>query len=347
MAAVLLCSIVGIVPVMQAVDVIGVTAPATPALRTQAVSAVFWMLAAQPIALRWSLADSEARAMSGLALLAVATTALLSATLVFLLRPALTVSPLGAWMELTLTLLPIHALTVGLISLVGSWTSAKRQRVRAANREAVLAASLVRAELDALRNTLQPHFLLNALNTIAGLARRNDGERAGDVAADLGALLRFSLDESSDAVPFDAEREMVERYLAIEQARLGARLRVVWDIASDVRSTRLPAMIWQPLVENAIRHGIAQRVHPGTITLTAHRESGALVLTIDADGPDTAPPAHDSHHDAHRDQFGGLGLGLQSVQRRLELLYGPEASVLLTVRPDGSRATLRLPAREL
>lgn len=336
---IVLCGLIGFVPLDQALDSLRLPAPVPPAFRWQMGSAVIWFLCARPIARRWSLADSQAGALGGLGLLALGTT-MLNANLVFrIIRPPSPYTPFVSTLELTLALLPTHALTLCLISLVGSWTSARRQRERAADREAVLSASVVRAELEALRIRLQPHFLLNALNTVAGLARRNDGERAADVAVDLGELLRFSLVESGDAVAFDAEREIVERYLAIEQARLGDRLRVSWVLDPAARTTRLPALMWQPLVENAIRHGIARRQEPGQLTLTALRNASVLHLVVDADGPTSIDDPSDA-----ADAFGGLGLGLSTVQRRLELLYGSSAHVSLTMRANGSRTELVIPA---
>lgn len=334
--AVLLCGVMGVVPMMQAVDVLGVARPAPPALRAQLILTLCWIAAARPIAARWSLADSELRALAGLAGLAFLTTGSAAALLVWWLRAQLTVSLLGSWIELVLALLPVHALTLGLVSLVGSWTNTRRLRERAADREAVLQASLVRTELDALRTKLQPHFLFNALNTVVGLARGAHGERAADVAADLGDLLRFSLAESSDAVPFDAEREMVERYVAIEQARLGERLRVTWSVDPAARTATLPAMIWQPLVENAVRHGLARRESAGTLALAAQVQDGALHLEIRADG------AEGVHHDG---DSAGLGIGLAATQRRLALLYGDSARLTLTVEPTHSHTRLCLPLR--
>ncbi len=339
-ATILICSLIGFVPLDQALYRLGLSPSARQAFNWQMATFVIWLMFARPIARRWSLADSQAGALGGLALLALVSTIINAIACYLIVRPPSPYSAFTSRIELSLAMLPIHAVTLCLISLVGSWTSAKRQRARAADREAVLAASVVSAELETLRTRLQPHFLLNALNTVVGLARRNEGERAADVAADLGELLRFSLVESGDAVPFDAEREIVERYLAIEQARLGDRLRITWAIDPAARTTRLPALMWQPLVENAIRHGISRRVEPGTLALTAVRHEQTLQLIVDADGPngdedptpESAPP------------FGGLGLGLSTVERRLSLLFGAGATVTVSQRHGGTRTELIIPA---
>lgn len=329
--------LLGVIPLDQALDRIGMPGAIGLALRWQLAAMPVWIAVSRPIARRWSLADRESGALSGLAGLSLFASILQAVLVMMIIQPPSPYAPTLSGIEVTLGVLPVTALTVCLISLVGSWTSARRQQQQAADREAMLTAAAVRAELDALRTRLQPHFLLNALNTVVGLARRHEGERAADVAVDLGELLRFSLAETSDDVPFDAEREIVERYLSIEQARLGDRLTVRWDLDPTVRTTRLPALLWQPLVENAIRHGLARRTTPGAITLTARRDTGGMRLVIDADGPED----HTSPEPTA--EFGGLGLGLSTVQRRLQLLHGADAWVKLTMREGGSVTELRLP----
>lgn len=331
-----LCGVGGLTPFAQALELLGVSKPGGIALQWQAITVLVWAVVGPRIASRWSLTDSEPGALGGLGLLTLAATGLHATVVILVLHPSTTYSNTSNWFIVALGVLPTHAVTAGLMSLVGSWTSARRQRERAADREAVLAAHAVRAELDALRTRLQPHFLLNALNTVTGLARSGNGERAADVAADLGELLRFALTESGDAVAFDAEREIVERYLAIEQVRLGDRLRIAWQIQPSARTTQLPALTWQPLVENAIRHGIAQRSTPGILTLSASRTAHALTLVVDADGADhVATPMPEP--------FGGLGIGLSTLRRRLALLYGDRATLTMTDRPGGTCVELVLP----
>lgn len=332
-----LCGIAGITPFAQSLELIGVASPGAIAVVCQTATAAFWYLAAEPITRRWSLAESDAKALAGLALLISVVAFAASGIALAVVQPPSPYSLVSTWLTVALGWLPTHAVTAGAMSLAGSWTSGRRQRVRAAAREAELATVAARAELDALRTRLQPHFLLNALNAVAALARAGDGERAGDVAADLGELLRFALAESGDAIPFDAEREIIERYLAIEQARLGERLIVTWALDPDVRTSRLPALAWQPLVENAIRHGIARRTTPGHLTLTARRAGARLLLVVDADGPDPAGP------DATDAPFGGLGIGVSTLERRLALLYDGAATLTIEPRPGGSRTELTLP----
>lgn len=333
------CAFIGVPPLVHAFEVIGVPDGPDAALRWQGGVAVFWLLVAVPLARRWSLADREGWALVGLGLVALLVSMGNAWSALWLLHPTGPHARGVQIAELVAGSLPTHGLTAALLSLVGSWTNGRRQRARAADREALLSAHATRAELDALRERVQPHFVLNALNTIAALARRGDGDAAGDVAADLGEVLQFSLGAAGDAVAFDTERTIVERYLAIEQARFGARLRVEWTVDDAVRTTRVPALAWQPLVENAIRHGLARRIAPGTVHLSATRSATHLVLVVDADGPDTAPATDD----AADSPFGGLGLGEATLERRLALLYGGRAAIRRVPRAGGTRTEVHLP----
>jgi LytS/YehU family sensor histidine kinase len=115
---------------------------------------------------------------------------------------------------------------------------------------------------------------------------------------------------------------------------------VVWALDPAARTVALPALVWQPLVENAVRHGIARRATPGRLLLAARHEGTRLRLVVDADGPDAA--ADDTGPEAHA-RFGGLGLGLRTTQRRLALLYGERASLTLDARRGGTCVELVLP----
>lgn len=334
---VVICAFIGVPPQAHSFEVIGVPNGPATALRWQGGVALFWAVVAVPLARRWSLADREGRALAGLIALTFAVS-VASGWLGYLLLHPQGNYPRGVMVgELISGSLPTHALTASMLSLVGSWTNGRRQRARATDRESLLTAHATRAELDALRERMQPHFVLNALNTIAALARRGDGDAAGEVAADLGELLQFSLASADDAVAFDTERAIVERYLAIEQARFGERLQVTWSIDSTVHTTRIPALSWQPIVENAIRHGVAHRTTPGTVALSATRTSTHVVLVVDADGADdTTAPEPES-------PFGGLGLGEATLERRLTLLYGDAATLAHIPRPGGMRTEVRIP----
>jgi two-component system LytT family sensor kinase len=209
-----------------------------------------------------------------------------------------------------------------------------RLRLRAAELE----RSLVEARLSALRMELNPHFLFNALNSVAGLVRRGEGERAVSVLADLGDLLRSTLDGGRRAeVPLGEELALVERYLAIEGVRFADRLRVSLDVAPEARAAAVPSMILQPLVENALRHGVGQVPGPARLSIAARREGDRLRLSVGDSGPgfgDREGPA----------PGGRDGIGLSNTRSRLETRYGPGAELRVAKSPlGGAEVSIRLP----
>ncbi len=188
------------------------------------------------------------------------------------------------------------------------WRAAHhRQEARRAHLEAQLAA----ARLRALRMQLQPHFLFNMLHTIAGHVREGERDTAVDLIAGLSRLLRRSLDEAERfVVPLSDELDLLAEYLALERARFGAALVTRFEIAPDVRQIAVPSLILQPLVENALRHGIRPREAPGELCIAARRDDGRLVLEV-ADNGIGYDPAH-----------AGTGFGLANTRERLIELYG-------------------------
>jgi sensor histidine kinase YesM len=185
------------------------------------------------------------------------------------------------------------------------------------------------AELRAVRSQLNPHFLFNSLNSINALVG-SDPEGARRMCEGLGDFLRRTLQLGArDAVTLDDELALVDRYLAIEQVRFGPRLSVERAVSDEARACLLPPLLLQPLVENAIKHGVAERVEGGTVRLTAALANGALRIALEN------PVDEDAR------ARGGEGLGLDIVRRRLEALgdAGLDAR-----RVDGLyRVTLTLP----
>ncbi|HEV2643154.1 MAG TPA: histidine kinase [Candidatus Elarobacter sp.] len=185
--------------------------------------------------------------------------------------------------------------------------------------EAQLQTQLTSARLEALKMQLRPHFLFNTLHAISVLVHENP-ERATAMVARLGDLLRLSLSRNGEhEVPLARELEFVRLYLEIEQTRFHDRLQVTYDIDPSTLSAGIPDMILQPLVENAIKHGIAKRAGPGRIVLSARRNDGALELRVRDDGPGYAPAAR-----AHggNGNGNGTGIGLATTRARLEEMYG-------------------------
>ncbi|HYR06634.1 MAG TPA: histidine kinase [Longimicrobium sp.] len=211
-----------------------------------------------------------------------------------------------------------------------------RERERAAER---LAAGLAEARLQALKMQLQPHFLFNTLNAISALIP-DEAKPARRMVARLGDLLRISLEhEETQEVTLREELAFLQPYLEIEQARLEDRLTVVMEIAPETLDARVPHLLLQPLVENAIRHGIAPRIEPGRVEISAARgaDDRFLHLEVRDDGPGV-----------DRDIQAGTrkGVGLANIQSRLEQLYGGEHRFEFENHPGGGAVVrIALPFR--
>lgn len=201
--------------------------------------------------------------------------------------------------------------------------------------QAQLETRLVEARLDALRHQLRPHFLFNTLNTISGLMHID--LRAADQTIDhLGTLLRVTLASDQQEQSLRDELAALEPYVAIEHIRFGDRLRVKMDIDPETLDVRVPTLVLQPLVENAIRHGIAPLPEGGEITISARADAGTLTLQVVDTGRGLRPRA----------SFGASGgVGLTNTRARLEHLYGSQSSLVLSGRDRGCNVTITLPVR--
>lgn len=205
---------------------------------------------------------------------------------------------------------------------------------------AQLETQLAQADLQALKMQLHPHFLFNALNTIGSLVRTGDRDNAVRVVAGLGDLLRRVLDGASrQEVPLKHELDFVRSYLAIEQARFRDRLRVAISVDDDTLDARVPHLILQPLVENAIRHGIAPRAAVGSLTIGARRIGDRLHLLVRDDGPGIDERVADGNGDGAR-----AGIGLANTRARLERLHGTNFTLEVCNAVDGGlEARIELP----
>ena len=225
-----------------------------------------------------------------------------------------------------LTLRGNSALAIYLIVMTASHALAYYRRARDRDRQAlVLTAGLNQARLDALRLQLQPHFLFNTLNAISTLVHR-DAAAADELIADLSDLLRASLENQDHEVPLAREIELLDRYLAIEQTRLGDRLRIVRDIDPAAAAALVPTFLLQPIAENAIRHGLEPRAAPGTLTVSARRVGDELHLAVTDDGVGLGPAAAPT---ARR------GIGLANSEERLRTLHAGRARLTLLSPPAG------------
>lgn len=201
--------------------------------------------------------------------------------------------------------------------------------------QARLSAQLAEARLGALRMQLNPHFLFNSLNALAVLVRDQKTQDASRMLELLGAVLRQVLQgQKRHDVPLSDELRFIEQYLAIEQVRFSDRLRLVWSIDPSVRDALVPEFILQPLVENAVRHGIAKRSEAGTIELSASAVGDRLVLTVRDDGP------------GYREEQTEAGVGLANVRARLETLFGLDGRLeLRRAETGGTIARVEMPLR--
>lgn len=210
-----------------------------------------------------------------------------------------------------------------------SYAVRAHRRIRAQDAAAAEARLLAQqAQLAALRAQLNPHFLFNALHSVGALVT-SDPPRADTALECLGDLLRYALG-TDDEVLFAHEWKFTQDYLAFEQLRLGDRLSVDAQADPEGLSIPVPPLILQPLVENAVRHGIADRPEGGRITLSARVEDARLVLRVVDDG--VAPTASP-----------GDGLGISSVRRRLAAAYGGRATLRIDRLSRGFAVTIGLP----
>jgi LytS/YehU family sensor histidine kinase len=233
--------------------------------------------------------------------------------------------------ELSINLLAYSAI-VGITYATDFYRRFKERELAATQ----LSAQLSRAQLRALRMQLNPHFLFNTMNTIAMLVRKQESDEAVRTLAGLSDLLRYVLeDTSTHEVPMRQELEFIERYLAIEQIRFADRLQVRVDADPDTLDAHVPNLLLQPIVENAIHHGIARRASASLVEVSSRKVGDTLVLTVRDDGPGLKGMGESGVIE---------GVGLANSRARLAQLYGEVQSLELTDAPThGAIATITLP----
>ena len=225
----------------------------------------------------------------------------------------------------------VYAAIAGIGHALGLYDRYRERQVTAARLEAELSS----ARLDALRAQLQPHFLFNSLHSIASLARAGDNAGVVRLIAGFSELLRNVLDTGARPQSLGSEMRLVEQYLDIQHVRFGDRLEVAVELAPEAAGARVPPLIVQPLVENALLHGLAHRVEPGRVSVRAHRDGEWTAIEVEDNGVGL-PSGWNMDMTS--------GTGLRNLSSRLWAEFG--ARHMLVVEPrraGGVKATVRVP----
>jgi two-component system LytT family sensor kinase len=211
------------------------------------------------------------------------------------------------------------------ILLVSYLLDSRERLARQQTEAARLNEQLMKAQLSALRRQIEPHFLFNTLNSIAGLVREKRNEAAVTMIVELSDFMRRVLEDSNrQEVPLGEELEFTRKYLEIQKVRFVERLQCTMNVPSELLPAQVPMLILQPIVENAIKHGIAKRVQGGALRILASRSNGMLTLSVYNDGPSL--PAIGEKIPS--------GIGISNMRTRLQSLYGN--NFILDMRNQGS-----------
>jgi len=229
------------------------------------------------------------------------------------------------------------------LQLLARGFAAVLQRLRQQQREQELRWLASRAELKALRAQINPHFLFNALNSIAGLIAERP-QLADDTIERLGRVFRYTLRKSEkEWVPLREEVEFIVAYLQVEQARFGERLQLSFDVSPAAAQVSIPAMSIQPLVENAVRHGVSAVQGRGCVSLAAHVDQQRLVIEVRDNGPGFPPGFSLDTPAARGDASPEAAHGLRNVIERLRGYYGAAARLEFAGGPGGTCVWLSIP----
>lgn len=241
------------------------------------------------------------------------------------------------WTTLSATLI-FHALicvfAYALILAVTYLVDSRDKVARKVAETAQLGEELSKAQLAALLRQMEPHFMFNTLNSIAGLVRDDRKAAAVNMIVGLSEILRRGSQNQKPEVTLAEEVEYLQRYIDIQKVRFGERLSYRVDVPKALMSAEVPSLLLQPLVENAIKHGLAERVAGGEIRVAATRKEGALSLSVYNDGPDFAADWESN----------SAGVGLANLRRRLQIMHGDAADLLVrSVAGGGVEVVVMLP----
>ncbi len=254
-----------------------------------------------------------------------------------MLNPWLTPIPPGGYLHASLDNfyngMVAGLLLYGLILAIGYALDSRERLARQQTDAAQLNEQLSKAQLNALRRQIEPHFLFNTLNAIAGLVREERNDAAVSMIAGLSDFLRRVVQDSNrQEVPLGEEIEFLQKYVDIQKVRFGERLEVSVDVPQELFPAQVPSLILQPMVENAVKHGVAKRAQGGAIRVSAIRENGTLTLSVYNDGPRLPEDVANS------------GIGIPNVRARLRSLYGDGFELKMRNQyPDGVVVSVSVP----
>jgi LytS/YehU family sensor histidine kinase len=194
-----------------------------------------------------------------------------------------------------------------------------------------------KAQLDALRRQIEPHFLFNALHAIAGLVREGRNDAAVTMIAGLSDFLRKVVDTSDrHEVPLGEEVQFLQKYLDIQKVRFADRLQLSVDVPEELRAAQVPSLILQPIVENSIKHGISKEARGGWIRVSAFRSDGRLTLSVYNDGPSLPEDCESTQS----------GIGIANLRSRLRAMFGDAFEFSLRNHAAGVEVLISVPFRE-
>jgi len=249
------------------------------------------------------------------------------------------------WGQAVSVVVGVSVLGLGLATVIYTHSRLAREIEAQEARLSKLRGLAQEAQFKALQAQVNPHFLFNALNTLAELVHE-DADQAEELIGDLAHMMRYALRSSSGTVRLAQEIKMVQRYLRLERARLGDRLRVDLEVENGTDTVDMPGLILQPLVENAILHAVASRTEGGQIRIRVSEGSDAVHIEVSDDGPGL-PLAVKQRVESEQGEdagqgTGGAGGGLANVVRRLFLAYGTSRPTLTIDTPEEGGTRLRL-----
>jgi two-component system, LytTR family, sensor kinase len=245
---------------------------------------------------------------------------------------------MDAWRMSVLFQVLTYLVVYALILTVTYVMDARERMAVQMTETARLSEELSKSQLAALRRQIEPHFMFNTLNSITGLVRDHRNDAAVNMIVGLSEFLRRALEDSHRSqVTLAEEVEYLQRYLDIQKVRFGERLQISLDIPAELLRAQVPNLLLQPLVENAIKHGIAQRAAGGAIRIAGARRNGGLYLSVYNDAPDVPTECQPTH----------AGVGIHNLRTRLQILHGEESDLQLNYADSGAvEAVVTLPLKE-